>query len=123
MFSKKSRDGEVFLDHSNSPGIPRDKAEQMGLPSVLVGEGKKMHAATLGCKHCGGHVVLNPMRTRERAWCSACDAYICDGCDYLRKQPGYLHITMSQLADMVKSGKFTISGTLSNLTITPKTEI
>jgi hypothetical protein len=29
---------------------------------------------------------MNPLRTRERAYCSQCDAYLCDGCGAVRAQ-------------------------------------
>src|SRR5215831_10692563 len=106
IFSKKIHDGELFVDHRNSPGLTAEQAIKLGYPPELVGEGKQMYAPTLGCKHCGGAAYLNPMRTRERAWCSICDVYICDGCDYLRKQPGYIHHTFAEIAELVRSGRF-----------------
>jgi hypothetical protein len=118
-FLKTSRDGELFVDHSASPGIPAERARQMGLPPEMVGEGSRMYAATLGCPHCGCAVVLNPMRKRERANCFKCNAYICDGCAYLMSQPDYVHRTFAEIADMVRSGKWIVSGTMSNLTLTP----
>jgi hypothetical protein len=119
IFSKKTHDGELFVDHRASPGIPDTVAQRMGYYPNQVREGAVFECATLGCKHCGSCVVLNPMRTRERAWCSVCDVYICDCCDYLRKQPGYVHRTFAEIADLVRGGKFTVSGTFSNLTLTP----
>ncbi len=35
---------------------------------------------TQQCSHCGTTVILNPDRTRERAWCARCDRYTCDPC-------------------------------------------
>ena len=116
-FLKTSRDGELFLDHSASPGISAEKARQMGLPPELVGEGCRMYAPTLGCPHCGGHVVLNPMRTRERANCYTCNAYICDGCAITMRNPNYVHRTFAQIAEMVQSGKWIVSGSPCNPTL------
>ena len=110
IFSKKTHDGEIFLDHSNSPGIPAELAVKLGYHPDQVKEGAQFRCATLGCKHCGLAQVRNPWRTRERAWCSICDVYICDGCDYLRKQPGYVHHTIDDLKDLAASGKLTIIG-------------
>jgi hypothetical protein len=36
--------------------------------------------------------------------------YICDGCDYLRKQPGYVHQTITEVKDKLNSGKYLITG-------------
>jgi hypothetical protein len=118
-FLKTSNDGEVFIDHSASPGIPADLAQQMGLPSNLVGEGQRMTAPTLACPHCGGCVVLNPMRIRARAHCYNCNSYICDGCAAAMRDPNYIHRTIRQVADMVQSGKWTVSGSMSNPVLTP----
>jgi hypothetical protein len=118
-FLKTSNDGELFIDHSASPGLPPGVAQRMDLPPELVGEGGRLHAATLGCPHCGGVVVLNPMRKRERANCFKCNAYICDGCAFLASQPNYVHRTFAEVAEMVRSGKWTVSGTMSNLVLTP----
>ena len=40
------------VDHRASPGIPEDKARQMGYEPSLVGEGKLMEADILTCAHC-----------------------------------------------------------------------
>lgn len=42
--------------------------------------------ATYQCHHCNGTVVMNPNRTRERAYCRRCDGYICDNCALVRQQ-------------------------------------
>jgi hypothetical protein len=118
-FLKTSRDGELFLDHSASPGIPPGVAQRMDLPPELVGEGGRMHAATLGCPHCGGVVLLNPMRKRERANCFKCNSYICDGCAAVMSDPNYIHRTFAEIAEMVQSGKWTVSGPTCNPILTP----
>ena len=89
--SLKRHEGWLLLDHSASPGIPADVARKMGVDPRGVAGGKKMEAATVSCKHCGGHVVKNPKRVRARAYCRMCDHYICDGCDQLRAMPDYVH--------------------------------
>ena len=116
---KTSRDGELFLDHSASPGLPPGVAQRMDLPPELVGEGGRMHAATLGCPHCGGVVMLNPMRKRERANCFKCNSYICDGCATAMHDPNYIHRTFADIAEMVQSGKWTVSGPTCNPILTP----
>jgi hypothetical protein len=112
-FLKTSLDGEVMVDHTASPGLTPAQARQLGYPAELVGEGKKMHAPTLGCPHCGSAVMLNPMRTRERAHCYQCNKYICDICDGVRHEPGYVHRTIEEIAALLTSGKWRMLGTMS----------
>lgn len=109
-FLKSSFNGEVMIDHRASPG------------TQLVGEGKVMHAATLGCPHCGSVVVLNRRRVRARAHCFQCNQYICDICDAVRHDPDYIHRTMRQIAELVVSGKVTMSGSMSRPVLTPTGE-
>jgi hypothetical protein len=110
ILSKKSHDGEVFIDHRASPGIPAAHAERLGYHPSFVKEGAAISLPSYGCIHCGGSVIVNHGRTRERAWCSDCDVYICDGCDFLRKQPGYVHQTIVEVKDKLNSGKYQIAG-------------
>lgn|SRR5215813_360366 len=109
-FSKKSNDGEVFLDHRASPGIPPELAQRLGYHPNQVKEGTTFESATLGCPHCGSCVVLNPLRTRERAHCYQCNAYICDGCDAVRHEPDYVHRTIQEVKELVGSGKYIMVG-------------
>lgn len=41
---------------------------------------------TYTCNHCHSVVVMNPLRTRERAFCRGCNSYICDACGAVRSQ-------------------------------------
>jgi len=76
--SKRAHEGYLLLDHRDSPGVPDDIAAPFGMPA---GSGRGLfEAATFTCSHCEFVVVLNPDRTRERAWCKKCDHYLCDGC-------------------------------------------
>lgn len=109
-FRKKSNDGELFLDHRSSPGIPPEIARRLGYAPEQVKEGSLFECATLGCPHCGSVVVLNPQRTRERAHCLQCNAYICDGCDAVRREPDYIHRTIKEIKDLVGSGKYVMAG-------------
>ena len=59
IFSKKTHDGELFVDHRASPGVPETAAQRMGYHPNQVKEGAVFECATLGCKHCGSCVVLN----------------------------------------------------------------
>ena len=106
--SLKRHFGWVMIDHSASPGIPAEVARKIGMPPELVAEGKKLEAHTLSCRHCGGHVVLNPLRTRERGYCRTCDHYICDACDALRSLPDYVHQTRESALYGEKPGSVSI---------------
>jgi hypothetical protein len=120
MFSKKSLDGYLMVDHRASPGLPEDIARQAGYDPALCREGKTFEQATLGCYHCGAHVVVNPLRTRDRGWCSKCDRYICDACAAAMKETGYVHRNIHEIADMVHTGKWELSGAMSRPILTPK---
>jgi len=48
-FLKKSRDGEIFVDHRASPGIPADLARRLGFHPDQVKAGAIFDAPTLGC--------------------------------------------------------------------------
>jgi hypothetical protein len=118
-FLKTSNDGEITVDHSASPGLTPDQARRFGYAPELVGEGKKMSAATLGCPHCGSAVVLNPDRRRQRAHCYRCNQYICDICDAVRHEPGYVHRTIAEIAALITSGKWRNAGSMSKPLLIP----
>lgn len=106
MSSLKRHDGEMETSHFG-PGIGR------------YSDDKVVREPTLSCRHCGGCVVLNPDRTRERGYCRLCDRYICDHCKIASLQSDYVHRTFSDLADLVMSGKYTLSGSLSSPILIP----
>lgn len=86
MRSKLSHQGEVIIDHRNSPGISPEWMAEHGLdPDRAVGAGRTFVSGLKNCSHCGDDVIMHPQRQRERAWCRSCDAYICDGCGLLLK--------------------------------------
>ncbi len=76
MRSRNSQLGFMMIDHRNSPGVGREVAAG----GVAVGPGELFEADCASCAHCQRIVVLNPLRIRDRAACSKCDAYICDLC-------------------------------------------
>jgi hypothetical protein len=78
MFSKRELEGYLMIDHRESPGITEEQAAQTG--AVPVGKGMFFEAPTTRCNHCPRQIILNPLRTRERVWCSKCDRYLCDEC-------------------------------------------
>lgn len=85
MRSKNSHAGELIIDHRNSPGITPEFMRVNNLAGPCVVGGQTYETGIKNCAHCGGDVLLHPQRQRERGWCMSCDAYICDGCELLRK--------------------------------------
>ncbi len=116
-----AKEGYLTVDHRASPGIPADAARKMGLDPSLVGEGKLYEAATKKCAHCPSVFIMNPLRTRERAYCMQCGgAYICDSCNLARSMPDYVHHSAQEIVEKVASGKFIMTGTTSLPVLTRK---
>ena len=84
MRSKRDLEGLVTVDHRDSPGISENLAAANGMP-VAATRGF-FEAPTYTCSHCQAVVVMNPLRTRDRAYCTGCDRYICDSCGFARSQ-------------------------------------
>ncbi len=106
MVSKRSREAYLMIDHRNSPGISpeflrannldarerlipgvahaKDHLRANNLDAPAVGAGVTFESAVAVCHSCGGDVILNPDRSRPRAWCMKHDAYLCDPCEALR---------------------------------------
>lgn len=114
-------EGYLMLDHRASPGIPAAVARASGLPAGQVREGGMLEMKTKACRHCGGVFMLNPERTRPRHNCTKCSAYICDNCAAVASQPQYVHRSFDEIADMVRSGRFTVSGDPSAPILVPTT--
>lgn len=88
MFSKSTPGGYLRVDHRESPGITPQDAMR-GPPGTLpIGKGMVFQSDTRRCGHCPRQIVLNPLRQRERGWCSTCDKYICDDCNAVRAATG-----------------------------------
>lgn len=102
--------GYLMIDHRASPGIP----------GTQLKEGSLFEADTLRCAHCATVSIKRPDRTRARPHCLACDSYICDVCDVARNEPLYVHRSFDQIADMVRSGRFEVSGSSAFPILTPK---
>lgn len=76
--SKRSLEGEIFIDHSSSPGLTLEQVGHFDAPAVPKGE--IYESAIVICGHCQAVIVLNPQRTRDRGWCAKGDHYMCDDC-------------------------------------------
>jgi hypothetical protein len=76
-------EGELLIDHRAGPGISEAIALAAGLP-VEIARQKVYESATYTCGHCQAIVVINPSRTRERAYCRGCEHIICDACSAVK---------------------------------------
>jgi hypothetical protein len=83
LFSKKSLDGYVMVDHRDSPGVTWDDRVKMKNAALPVGKGVKFEGSTFTCSKCQRVVVKNPGRTRSRGYCRKCDHDVCDDCALL----------------------------------------
>lgn len=113
MSSLKSLDGYLMIDHRVAPGMPEEVVRKAGIDTPAVGAGKVFECATLTCYHCATVVIQNPMRKRARNYCGKCDRYICDACGAAAAMPGYEHRSFKEVVDMVKSGRYIVSGSPS----------
>ena len=75
MFTQRSREGYLLIDHSDSPGVTAEFVR--GLAPV-VGAGQVFESPIITCVHCNGSWILNPDRSRPRGFCRKCNAYVCD---------------------------------------------
>lgn len=103
MTSLRRFEGEIEINHQNSPGVTVDDVIAAGAdPRTMpvVGKGEKFESATISCTHCQAIVILNPLRTRERHYCSHCDHYVCDKPVCRMMASGHVpHKTMQQVFD------------------------
>jgi hypothetical protein len=98
--TKRANEAYVLIDHRNSPGISQEFAHANRLPGPAVGGGKVFESAIAVCHSCGGDIILNPNRTREREWCMEHDAYLCDRCALRRKLTGECISLRKKLSDL-----------------------
>src|SRR6266699_4334160 len=110
MFWQRTNEGYLMVDHRASRGLTEEQARRFGYAPELAKEGKTYEAPTYTCPHfpCGAVVLINPNRQRERAFCRSCNAYICDDCAREALHPDFVHITMDEAREKVKSGRYTI---------------
>jgi|SRR5882672_267683 len=101
MFSKRDLEGYLEIDHRESPGFTSEEANAAGLRRVAtdVGKGTRAQIPVVNCSHCQMHIIMNPLRTRDRAYCPKCDRYICDRCEMVRVASGGLCKPFTQVVD------------------------
>lgn len=100
LFSKRSLEGYLLVDHRAGEGVARDLAVSGG--AMPVGNGAMMEMPTVTCSHCQKVLIVNPGRTRERGYCPKCDHYVCDECETARVASGGNCRTFKQLMDEVE---------------------
>src|SRR5215470_1496886 len=106
VFWQRTHEGEIWVSHKASPGLTEQQARAFGYEPSQCREGKVFEAAILTCSHCDVRVIRNPLRERERATCLHCsNHYICDSCDWKRRQPDYIHRPFQAVKDLVLEGK------------------
>lgn len=88
--TKRSLEGYLLIDHSCGPGLDGNK-------------GHKIEAAVLTCSHCQKGIMVNPLRTRDKAYCPKCDHYICDECEIARVASGGMCRTFNQLIEEIQN--------------------
>lgn len=89
LFSKRSLEGCLTIDHRNSPGL---KPEEVPYGFMAVPGGQLFESPSITCNHCQVIVILNPNRTRSRGYCPKCDSYVCDTCEAVRVLTGMCHV-------------------------------
>ena len=87
---------------NGEPCITPLQAWQLGLPLDYARK-SVVEMDTLHCKHCGGCVIKNPDRVRARGYCMKCSWYVCDACAYQMSLPDYVHETLLEKADKLKT--------------------
>ena len=100
MFSKRSQEGYLLIDHRDSPGISHEFLAKNNLGGPAVGAGKVYETAVWVCHGCQADIILNPKRTRPREWCMEHDSYLCDGCALTRKLTGSCVPLRKRLSDL-----------------------
>ena len=78
MKHSKLSKGYLVIDHSFSPGLTPEENAAAGRPPEAANG--MYEADIIVCNHCPRVLILNPLRQRERGWCSYCDRYLCDNC-------------------------------------------
>lgn len=101
MFSKRSQEGVFLIDHRNSPGISAEFVKKNNIGGPIVGAGQTYESAILTCHGCQGDIIINPKRTRDRAYCMTHDAYLCDHCDARRAAAGGTCIPLRQVMEQL----------------------
>ena len=96
MKSLRSNEGQITLDHRNSPGMGEAALAEAGLP-LNAGRGY-FQAPTYTCHHCQKLCVVRLPRNTELPYCAGCDHHICGTCGQ-RRAAGLACKPFKQLVD------------------------
>ena len=99
LFSKRSLEGYLLIDHRAGDGLSCDLVQKSGLDTMPLRLGSVFESATLTCSHCQRQVILRPDRSRERGYCPKCDHFVCDRCEVIRIANGGACRTFKQVMD------------------------
>lgn len=99
-FSKRSHEGYLLIDNRNSPGVSEEFIRSTGKAAPAVREGQVFESSILTCSHCQTGMIVNPLRTRDRAYCRGCDHYICDVCEAIRVKAGGACNSFARIREM-----------------------
>lgn len=81
MKTIRELEGELLIDHRNSPGVPAELLHAAGLPTEA---GRGVYEAPIyTCGHCqaGVFVVVTAFGGREKRYvCGGCKHVLCDAC-------------------------------------------
>lgn len=97
MSSLRRIESYVQIDHRESPGFDAAMSYRLGLGRHGIGS-VNYESAIVHCCGCSRGVLLNPDRSRERAYCKKCDSYLCDQCA-VAIQNGAPHIPIAKFLD------------------------
>lgn len=81
--------------------IDHRACEGVGAKGTPLGPGTLFEAPIYTCGHCQRGVVVNPLRTRDRAYCPKCDHVICDLCEGARIASGGECRSFDRIADEI----------------------
>jgi hypothetical protein len=96
MTSLRSLEGYMLIDHRNSPGVSDELMVKAG---YIPGAGQGLYeSATYTCPYCETVVVIEPKRTRPRAFDRKTGRYICDPCK-AAMMSGALLVPIKEIAD------------------------
>jgi len=98
--SRSKRNDQNYLQVTVGAPIPGELLVAVGLAPEL-GRSGTHELATYTCSHCQKQLIVNPWRTRERAWCKSCDHYVCDECKADQVLRGGACVPMRYLVDEV----------------------
>lgn len=88
MHSKRSHEGYLLIDHSESPGLS-DRAMAFNGKNLPSGAGRgALERGIVQCGHCSFGMMVTPLEAVDLCYCRKCDRYICDDCKLAQVMTG-----------------------------------